>query len=237
MRWSCKPINVPKSLQAVLLALDIMFTLILWHMSRTNDEVSDICSFVLSFRSQLVVARAMCVEARTTRSKPCQPLTPPTACQGTDTDVLPSVSVHNSQVASAGSHRPPRLRPILHRGLTLLTTWMVTSLIQAGWICKIIVQKLKSKSGIFLYTPEVINMSLLPIISMHYPDVSNMRARSWLSVLRAWFLAPRWIARLLHQVYFKVLPSLLNYHLIELQFLCATRLLCFSFRSKNTRFK
>ena len=206
-------------------------------MSRTNDEVSDICSFVLSFRSQLVVARAMCVEARTTRSKPCQPLTPPTACQGTDTDVLPSVSVHNSQVASAGSHRPPRLRPILHRGLTLLTTWMVTSLIQAGWICKIIVQKLKSKSGIFLYTPEVINMSLLPIISMHYPDVSNMRARSWLSVLRAWFLAPRWIARLLHQVYFEVLPSLLNYHLIELQFLCATRFLCFSFRSKNTRFK
>ena len=143
----------------MLLALDIMFTLILWHMSRTNDEVSDICSFVLSFRSQLVVARAMCVEARTTRSKPCQLLTPPTACQGTDTDVLPSVSVHNSQVASAGSHRLPRLRPILHRDLTLLTTWMVTSLIQAGWICEIIVQKLKSKSGIFLYTPEVINVT------------------------------------------------------------------------------
>ena len=41
LRWSCKPINVPKSLQAVLLALDIMFTLIIWHVSRTNDKVSD----------------------------------------------------------------------------------------------------------------------------------------------------------------------------------------------------
>ena len=41
LRWLCKPINVPKSLQAVLLPLDIMFTLIIWHVSRKNDEVSD----------------------------------------------------------------------------------------------------------------------------------------------------------------------------------------------------
>ena len=39
LRWLCRPINVPKSLQAVLLALDIMFTLIIWHVSRTNQSL------------------------------------------------------------------------------------------------------------------------------------------------------------------------------------------------------
>ena len=40
MRWSCKPINFPKSLQAVLLALGLMFTVILWHVSPTTSTSS-----------------------------------------------------------------------------------------------------------------------------------------------------------------------------------------------------
>ena len=41
MCQSCKPINVKKSRKVVLLALDIMFTLIIWHVSCTNHKVSD----------------------------------------------------------------------------------------------------------------------------------------------------------------------------------------------------
>ena len=44
LRRSCKPINVPKSQKAVLLALDVMFALIILHVSRTNHKVSDNCS-------------------------------------------------------------------------------------------------------------------------------------------------------------------------------------------------